>query len=176
MSGNLPAVTIRRLAVFDATSFALVFDHVWSWQGERSAEALSTLVRSFLQFASEVDAGEVSKVKFSASAAAEGGAPPGHHRTRSRTGPVLNGQRRATAGAQQEMYLQCLRSGRCLVAAFLQYTPSESVDREVSRFLSTVALAHSGSASDAEHLREALLDCVDKAFGRAVAEDDVAVM
>jgi hypothetical protein len=176
MSGSAPPVTVRRLAVFDATSYALVFDHVWSWQGERSGEALSTLVRSFLQFASDVDAGEVTKIKFSASAGAEGNAPPGHHRTRSRTGPVLNGQRRATVGAQQETYLQCLRSGRCLVAAFLQYTPSETVDREVSQFLGAVALAHNGSVSDADRLREALLGCVDKAFGRAVAEDDVAFM
>lgn len=125
------------MSLLDLETRACLFDHVASWGGDSSSEALSSLVKSFFQLASELDAGAVAKVKFAVGETR----PSKHSRNRSRTGPVLSGARKAFGAKSGEMYLEFYRGDHALVAAFVQHAPHEDTSVAMASFFRAVDAA-----------------------------------
>mmetsp|Transcript_39508 Transcript_39508/g.63985 ORF Transcript_39508/g.63985 Transcript_39508/m.63985 type:complete len:162 (+) Transcript_39508:32-517(+) len=142
-------IVVKRLSILDLGSQGCLHDFVWSWRGSSDGENLSSLVRSFYQFAKEIDDGDVTKVKF---ASATDSKPNRHNRSRSRTGPLLSGVRKTQE--HEEMYLHCFKGEKVIVAAFLQYSVEGEDGHIIQKFMRSVSEVYDETQPDSKSVSD----------------------
>jgi len=150
---------VRRLSLLDPITHAVLFDCAPRWTGDPAVESVSALVRSFFQFAGELGESDVLRVKFSA-----GDLPRQnrHNRSRSRTGPILNGARKSQT--QDDMYLVCAKGTSALLALFVSFKPDSPEQDQVDALLQELDSIHGSLGDDASKLRTATLAAIEKHF------------
>ena len=58
------ADSIMRVNILDAETGVSVFEKIWKWKGVEQSEAIEALLKTFYQFAREIDDGEICRVQF----------------------------------------------------------------------------------------------------------------
>lgn len=123
--------------------------------GQQQSDVLSSFVRSFFQFASDFDQGEVSRVKFSHLL--------DRSPARNKNGPVLGGNRRNMALPRNEMCLHCMRgNANTVIAVFVQYLSDVDCSNEVRQFLRSIDTAQTEAAGDTEKLRDSIVGLIEQ--------------